>query len=716
MQTASNLKEYRKELQEALDNEFLRTAMDKFAVAYKSNVNNVFAGLDRKAMIAEVAAAKDAAIQNQEALFAEFKANAEKNGVQVHLARTAQEANELIARIAKENNCKKIIKSKSMTAEETLLNHVLEDAGFEVVETDLGEWIIQMRHEGPTHMVMPAIHLSRHQVAELFTSVTKEQQSDDIQKLVKVARRQLRRFFAEADMGITGANFALADTGTIGICCNEGNARLTMTVPRVHVAICGLDKLAPSLNDALKVVKILPRNATGQAITSYVNMVTGANECKGNPADKKIMHIVFLDNGRSALAKDPVCGEVLRCVRCGACANVCPVYRLVGGHQMGHIYIGAVGLILTYFFHGREKAKQLVQNCINCGACKDICAAGIDLPAIIQEIRARLNEEEGAPLESALLGKVLANRKLFHTLLRFGRYAQKPVTGNTPYLRHLPQMFMRGQEFRALPALAPKPFRDIWDDVKKNNPVQPKLRVALFAGCAQDFIYPEQLVAAAKLMQAKGVALEFPMGQSCCGLPVQMMGERKAAEDVALMNVHAFDVAKYDYIVSMCASCSSHIKHSYPAILQDQPAEQVAVQQMVSKMTDFSSLLHDVLGYTEEDFQKGQEGVTYHAPCHLCRGLGVTQQPRALIAAAAEYKPSAEEDVCCGFGGSYSIKFPEMSAATLKRKLDNMEASGASVLVTDCPGCVIQIRGGAEKRGSNVKVQHLAELLVSKMK
>ena len=716
MQNATTLKEYRKELQHALDDNFLRATMDAFAVAYRGSHEAAFQGLDIQALIAEVATAKDYVIQNMEPLYQQFKAQAEKNGVKVHLARTAREANEIITAIAKENNCKRIIKSKSMTAEETLLNHVLEDAGYEVVETDLGEWIIQLRHEGPSHMVMPAIHLSRHQVADLFSTLTDKREEPEIKQLVKVARQKLRHFFAEADMGISGANFAIAETGTIGIFCNEGNARLTMTLPRVHVALCGLDKLAVNLHDALGIARVLPKNATGQAITSYVNLVTGATPCAIGENGKKIMHIVFLDNGRTALAKDPVCNEVLRCVRCGACANVCPVYRLVGGHNMGHIYIGAIGLILTYFYHGRDKARQLIQNCINCGACKEICAAGIDLPAVIQEIRARLIEEEGSPIEGTLLAKVMTNRKLFHTLLRFAKWAQKPITGNTPYLRHLPQMFARGQEFRALPAIADKPFRDIWPRVQAKNKSTAKIRVGIFAGCAQDFIYPEQIEAAAALMQAKGVALDFPMEQSCCGLPVQMMGERKAAEDVAIMNVRAFDAAQYDYIVTMCASCASHIKHSYPRLLRDFPNMAVPTEQFTSRVTDLSSFLHDVLGYTPEDFNKSTDKVAYHAPCHLCRGLGVTKQPRALIDAAGEYAPTSQEDVCCGFGGSYSVKFPEMAAATLKRKLDNYEASAATTLVTDCPGCVMQLRGGEAKRSEQIKVEHIAEFLARQLK
>lgn len=365
MQQAKNLKEYRAELREALGDEFLRQAMDKFARFYPGARARAFAGMDVDGLIREIAEAKDKAAARMDELYEQFKAKAEAAGVKVHLARTAREANEIIAAIAKENGVKYVVKSKSMTAEEIHLNDHLEAEGYEVTETDLGEWIIQLRGEGPTHMVMPAIHLSRYQVADLFSEVTKQKQEVDIEKLVKVARRELRPRYIEADMGVSGANMAVVETGAIGIVTNEGNARLVTTLPRVHVALMGLDKLTPTLAEGLRVLRVLPRNATGQAISSYVTWINGRNECAASPDGKKIMHIVFLDNGRSALARDPLFSQVLRCVRCGACANVCPVYRLVGGHRYGHIYIGAIGLILTYFFHGRDKAKNLVQNCIN---------------------------------------------------------------------------------------------------------------------------------------------------------------------------------------------------------------------------------------------------------------------------------------------------------------------------------------------------------------
>jgi len=716
MQKARNLKEYRGEMQGALDNDFLRTAMDNFAVAYRAGRAKAFAGMDVEGLVREIASAKDQAMGRMDELLAEFKKNAERMGVTVHVAGTAQQANEIIGEIARKSNVKRIVKSKSMTAEETLLNHHLEDLGLEVTETDLGEWIIQLRHEGPTHMVMPAIHLSRNQVADLFSEVTGAKQDNDIQKLVKVARRELRAKYVQAEMGISGGNFAIAETGTIALCTNEGNARLVTTLPRVHVALVGLDKLTPKITDALRVIKALPRNATGQAITSYVTWITGPGECQASPDGKKEMHVVFLDNGRRKLAKDPVFSQVLRCVRCGACANVCPVYRLVGGHQYGHIYIGAIGLILTYFYHGREKAKNLVQNCINCGACKAVCVGGIDLPRLIKEVHARIQDEEGHPMQSQLLGMVLKNRKMFHALLRSARAVQKPVTGGTPYLRHLPMIFARGQEFRALPAIAETAFRDQFEAIKPKTK-SPKLRVALFSGCVQDFVYPEQAVAAVKILAKHNVAVDYPMDQSCCGLPVQMMGERESSRSVAAQNVNAFDPAGYDYILTLCASCASHLKHGYPNILGKDPKLAVKVQQFADRVIDFSSFVHDVLKVEASEFRADGKKVTYHSPCHLCRGLDVTVAPRELmVTGGLTYLPAEEEDVCCGFGGTYSMKFPELSAELLKKKLANVEKTGAELLLTDCPGCIMQLRGGLEAKGSAMQVRHVAEALAERLK
>ena len=428
IQTAQDMKTYKARIKTALGNQFLRKALDNFASAYKVSRAMAFEGIDLDALKAQVAEGKDQALTQLESMFQQFKSRAEAAGAIVHLAATAQQANEIIAKIGRDNGVKTIVKSKSMTAEETHLNDHLETVGFNVTETDLGEWIIQLRHEGPSHMVMPAIHLSRQQVGTLFGDVTKKPVDlEDIDLMVKVARKELRPVFLAADMGISGANMAIAGTGTLGIISNEGNARLTTTLPRVHVALVGLEKLVPDLSAALRIIKVLPKNATGQALTSYVNWITGAVECAASATGKKILHIVFLDNGRLELARDPVFSEALRCIRCGACSNVCPVYGKVGGHTLGHVYIGAIGLILTYFYHGKDNARAIVRNCLNCQACKSVCPVNIDLPYLIKKVYVNILKDEGAkPAKNTVLSAVMKNRRLFHTLLKMASTLQKP--------------------------------------------------------------------------------------------------------------------------------------------------------------------------------------------------------------------------------------------------------------------------------------------------
>jgi Fe-S oxidoreductase len=330
---------------------------------------------------------------------------------------------------------------------------------------------------------------------------------------------------------------------------------------------------------------------------------------------------------------------------------------------------------------------------------------------MIKEVHARVQNEEGHPIKSLMLAKVLKNRKLFHTLLRSAKLAQKPVTGGTPYLRHLPQIFAKKHNFRALPAIAEKPFRDRWSGLRPKVR-EPLNRVALFSGCVQDFVYPEQLEAAVRLMADQKVAMDFPMQQTCCGLPVAMMAEKEAARDVARQNVTAMDLDGLDHIVTLCASCASHLKHAYPRMLAGDPELSARAEQFAAKVVPFSVFMQDVLQVSSASFRPMGQKTTYHAPCHLCRGLDVVQAPRQLIlASGADFLQAAEEQTCCGFGGTYSSKFPEISAQILSKKLDDAVLTGAELLVTECPGCVMQLRGGARQRRENIEVIHLAELM-----
>lgn len=278
-------------------------------------------------------------------------------------------------------------------------------------------------------------------------------------------------------------------------------------------------------------------------------------------------------------------------------------------------------------------------------------------------------------------------------------------------IRHLPHFFEKEHGFRSLPVIAKTPVRDQWKQLCPQV-VQPKYTIGFFAGCAIDFIYPEQAKAQLKLLKGHDVQVEFPMDQTCCGLPALMVAEEETAKEVALQNIKAMQPRDYDYILTLCASCASHLKHNYPKIFKEDPDKPANLKVFVDKIIDFSSFMVNVLNVSSEEFKGIHKKVAYHSPCHLCRGLQVIEEPRKLIELAGyEYVRSKDEDVCCGFGGSYSVDFPEISSEILKKKLDNIEDTDAQLLVTDCPGCVIQLRGGMDKRGSKIQVKHLAEIL-----
>lgn len=705
----SSNKKYRKEIRRALDNEFLQAALGNFTGSYPQTRKNAFDGKNIEELVHGIADLKRESVPRINELYSLFKKRAQELGVTIHLAADAKEANSIIEKIASDGNVRSIVKSKSMTSEEIHLNDHLTSKGFEIVETDLGEWIIQLRHEGPSHMVLPAIHLSKGQVAKTFSEVTNQHQPEVIKTLVGVARQELRPRYSKADMGITGANFAIARTGTIGLVTNEGNARLVTTLPRIHVALIGLEKLIETVDEALKIIEVLPKNATGQKITSYVTWITGRNECGSSKDGKKEYHIVFLDNKRSEIANDKVFSDILNCIRCGACANVCPVYGHIGGHMMGHVYIGPVGQVLTYFYHGIDNATFLADNCINCLACKEVCSAGIDLPSLIKEIQIRINEEKGRPFISKTVTALLKNRKLFHRFLKIAKTSQKPFSGNDGFIRHLPLILYKEHSFRTLPLLAEEPLRDKWNKIKPavNNP---KLKIGIFAGCLDDFVYPEQVETAIKLFAANGIESYMPDEQSCCGLPLMMTGDKDNSKIIALQNVMAFKNGEYDGIVTLCASCASFLKKSYLKIDGFTDEEKEQINRFSDKIIDFRSFVNKYCrNISNENTDKT---VTYHAPCHLIRGLNIKESPENLIRNAGyKFAKSDFENECCGFGGTYTVKYPEISAAQLDKKLDAAEKTGAEIFLTECPGCILQLRGGADKQKRNITVLHLSEIL-----
>ena len=706
-------REYRQRVNQALATPRLQQALHAFGDAYLLARENAFAGRDFDKLRQAVGEMKDEVRVNHQHYIDQFITNAKAAGATIFIAKTAEEANRYIADLAEEKKCRLAVKSKSMASEEIHLNRALETAGVETVETDLGEWIIQLAGQRPSHMVMPAIHMFRDEVAELFSKKTGQQEPDDIEHLVEVARQQLRRSYLEADIGISGANVAVAETGGIALVTNEGNARLVTTLPKIHVALVGIEKLVPTLDDAQSVLEVLPRNATGQQITSYVSWIRGAVPCGEG---KKELHIVLLDNGRSALAESPHCKDALRCVKCGACANVCPIYQTVGGHVFGHIYISAIGIILTAFFHGLDQAAELVRACIGCRACVAVCPSNIDLENIILHLREVIGEEEGIGTGKALVfKKVMRNRKLFHSLLRAGSKLQKPVTKGERTIRHLPLFFSSLTEWRSLPAIAATPLRDQWQTIEQRVE-QARYKVAFFAGCLNDFVYPELGRDLVKVLNRFGCEVTLPLEQNCCGVPALYSGDKETATVLAQQNVAAMLEGEPDFIVTTCPTCTMSLQRDFLELLGDNPAWAEKAAMLAEKTIDISRLLHEKLGVDALPKTVNRK-VTYHDSCHLKRGAGVWQEPRALLAASGnEVVEMAHADRCCGFGGSYSFtSHPDIARRILTDKLNDIEATGADCVAMDCPGCMLQIGGGLEKADSPVRAAHTISLLAESL-
>lgn len=391
-----------------------------------------------------------------------FETHLRANGVEVHWAEHAEDCHRIVLEIAARHDVRRIAKGKSMVSEEIHLNAALEAAGIDVVETDLGEYIVQLAGDRPSHIVAPIIHMTRAEVGRVMHERIQTPMSDDPATLGRYAREKLRQVFLDADMGISGANFGVVETGTICLVTNEGNGRMVTTLPRVHVVLLGIEKLVPTLADLDRLLKLLARSATGQKLTAYTTLINGPRR-SGDDCGPEAVHVVLIDNGRSRLMASEN-AEILGCIRCGACMNVCPVYTSIGGHAYGDTYPGPVGAVVTPGLRGLEQWADLPSASTLCGACRDVCPVRLDIPRMLVNLR-----RQAAPTQAPrwlrfamrAFAAVVARPRAYRavtTVLR-GTMRMRSVDG---WIRQAPGPGRAWTDARDLVAPAERSFQQAW--------------------------------------------------------------------------------------------------------------------------------------------------------------------------------------------------------------------------------------------------------------
>ena len=450
----------------ALNNPHLKTALNRSTIRLSNQRVASLQAIDGQLLRDQTRQMKEHVMRHLPDLLEQFEANVKANGGHVHWARDAEEANQIVLEIARRTNSQKVVKSKSMATEEIHLNTALEDAGMVAVETDLGEYIIQLAGEPPSHIVAPVVHKRIEDISELFQEKLDMPPTFDPEVMCAVARQRLRQEFLTADMGISGCNFAIAETGTVCIVTNEGNGRMVSAMPRVYVALMGLEKMVPTVEDAVLQYQALVRSSTGQQTTVYLSMSSGPRKL-GDTEGPEEFHVIIMDNGRSDMLESGY-GEALMCIRCGACLNVCPVYREIGGHAYGSTYSGPIGAVISPLLPAHvTNPEKLPHASTLCGACRDACPVKIDLPRLLVDLRADQVEDGKANWfdKQSMQGFLFAmrDRKRYEQagkLANFGTNMLASMSGGS--IKTLPPPLSAWTNSRDFPAFAKKSFREQW--------------------------------------------------------------------------------------------------------------------------------------------------------------------------------------------------------------------------------------------------------------
>ncbi|MCS7110384.1 MAG: LUD domain-containing protein [Candidatus Caldarchaeum sp.] len=642
----------------------------------------------------EVREIKARAVENVDVLLRQFIENCEKRGAKVFVAKDAAEACEFIYRVAVEKQARLLSKSKSMTTEEIDLNKYLEQRGVKIVDTDLGELIIQLAGEKPFHLVYPAVHKTRYEVAEIFSKTAGKPIAADIPELMMFARHYLRNVFLSADIGITGVNIAIAETGTIVVETNEGNDRLGNIPPPTYIAVMGVDKLVESVEDALKLVVAHPVSSTGQTLTTYVSFITGRNPLESRERE---LIVVVIDNGRTKMRDDPVFREALYCIRCGACMNICPTYSTVGGHVFGHIYTGPIGIPWTAFVHGLQQAAEFAPLCISCGLCREICPAIIDMPMMIAEVKHRYGQKGG----QLLVNRVVENYERAYQLGALFPSLFNALVGSNTFRRLMEKLFGVDSR-RKWPMVADKTFDKLFRGGNGSA------RVVLFTDFYVRYVRPDLGMKVVKALEDSGLSVAFPP-QKSSGYPYVAYGDLDKARKIAEYNVT--NIAKHldggeKIVLSGEPTATYALKYIYPKLLP----EKDEARKVAEATKSLYELLLELVSAKKLEVKALVDGkAAIHVPCHE-RAFDSCQNIHALLSAAKVSAVFVETGTCCGMAGTFGMKHGiigyELANAVGEPLFELVRNSGCDYVVSSSSVCSIHLQDGAGK-----PVYHPLEIL-----
>ena len=709
---------FEQRLKRALASPDLRIALERSLSQLRDRRARALAEIDFPTLRADLTARRTETVDQLPDLVERFTTEARAAGAQVHLAADAAEARAIIGGIAREHGVRLAIEAESPVIEEIELDPYLETIGVVPIGTALASWICRRAGDAALQSASPQEERRREQSAALLNLLLGERlDPDDGDRVFQAARLRLREQLI-AGMTITGANAAIAESGALGVVEETDEERLAAALPPIQVALLGIEAIVASRDDAAAVLGLLESGGTSGQPPRCVSFISGALGGDGARGARQL-HVVLLDNGRTGMLADGEFREALRCIGCAACSQVCPPFAVVGEQAFGHIYSGPIGLVKTAWHHGVEAASGPQSLCISCNACEPVCPVAIPLPRLILGLREQATKGKAQPIGvraglAALYGG--------GALAPAGRLFQRPLRRGSGFIGG---PMLPGGEWRRLPRVPGKSFTERLARREREGAVLARrqaplgrtgaagLRVAYFPGCLTDRFYPEMGEAAVRLLQAAGAEVVVPPRTGCCGLPAYDSGDRERAFTLAKATIATLRPARVDYVVSSSPSCAVCISQDYAHILREDSGWQSRAAELGPRVLDLTAFMDRIARFPPGSLRARERQATYHDACASYNCLGLSVEGRRLVrdAAGGEIVEMAEPSACCGFGGAGSFEHPEVAKRITEKKLTQIDHTGAALVLTDNPGCILHLRGALHARGSSVRVQHLAEYL-----